>query len=196
MPSSPFAHVCMVVRDLDTAIKDWTKILRVLDPGQLEERIVKYDEFSSGDDAGMKWATFVNNYGTEIQFIQPGPGTPLGKRLDKVGEHVHHLCFSTDDLEGDMAKMGEDPKTQEWWDVCGPMQAPYPNRAEGEWWMTLREVFQRQISADTASRQDHDVIFDPLKKAVIDEAMNNHEWDSKAMDYLVSYSHGYLTENN
>ena len=66
MPSGPFAHVCMVVRDLDKAIEDWTKILRVLDPASLEERLVKYDEFSSGDDAGMKWATFVNNGGTEI----------------------------------------------------------------------------------------------------------------------------------
>lgn len=105
MPSSPFAHVCMVVRDLDKAVADWTKILRVLDPGQLEQRIVKYDEFSSGDDAGMKWATFVNDRSTEIQFIQPSPGTPMGRRLEKVGEHVHHLCFTTDDVPGAMDKL-------------------------------------------------------------------------------------------
>ncbi len=105
MPSGPFAHVCMVVRDLDKAIVDWTKILRVLDPAQLDQRIVKYDEFSSGDDAGMKWATFVNDHGTEIQFIQPAPGTPMGRRLDKVGEHVHHLCFATDDVPGAMEKL-------------------------------------------------------------------------------------------
>src|SRR3546814_20716434 len=64
--------------------------------------MVKYDEFSSGEDQGMKWATFVNDHSTEIQFIQPGPGTPLGDRLEKVGEHVHHLCFSTDDVPGAM----------------------------------------------------------------------------------------------
>lgn len=46
-----------------------------------------------------------------------------------------------DDFEGDMAKMAADPKTQEWWDVCKPMQEPHPNRADGEWWMTLEEVF-------------------------------------------------------
>ena len=105
MPSGPCAHVCMVVRDLEKAIEDWTKILRVLDPQSLEKRIVKYDEFSSGADAGMKWATFVNEYSTEIQFIQPAPGTPMGRRLDKVGEHVHHLCFATDDVPGAMAKL-------------------------------------------------------------------------------------------
>ena len=46
-----------------------------------------------------------------------------------------------DDFEGDMAKMAADPKTQEWWDVCSPMQVPHPDRAEGDWWMTLKEVF-------------------------------------------------------
>ena len=46
-----------------------------------------------------------------------------------------------DDFEADMAKMAADPKTQEWWSVCGPMQEPYPNRKPGEWWMTLEEVF-------------------------------------------------------
>src|SRR3546814_6717030 len=80
-------------------------MLGVLDPASLEKRIVKYDEFSSGEDQGMKWATFVNDHSTEIQFIQPGPGTPLGDRLEKVGEHVHHLCFSTDDVPGAMEKL-------------------------------------------------------------------------------------------
>ena len=68
MPSGPFAHVCMVAHDLDKAVEDWTKILRVLDPASLERRIVRYDEFSSGADAGMKWATFVNEHSTEIQY--------------------------------------------------------------------------------------------------------------------------------
>jgi methylmalonyl-CoA/ethylmalonyl-CoA epimerase len=105
MPSGPFAHVCMVVRDLDVAVEDWTKILRVLDPQSLEKRIVRYDEFSAGADAGMRWATFVNDHSTEIQFIQPAPGTPMGDRLEKVGEHVHHLCFTTDDVPGAMEKL-------------------------------------------------------------------------------------------
>src|SRR5277367_4190110 len=108
MPSGPFAHVCLLVKDLDQAIADWTKILGVLDPKSLDERIVKYDAFSSGQDQGMKWATFVANHNTEIQFIQPALGTPLGDRLEKKGEHVHHLCFTTDDVPGAMAKLGEE----------------------------------------------------------------------------------------
>ena len=45
----------------------------------------------------MRWATFVSDHGAEVQLIEPAPGTPLGRRLEKVGEHVHHICFTVDD---------------------------------------------------------------------------------------------------
>ena len=46
-----------------------------------------------------------------------------------------------DDFAGDMERMAADPKTQEWWAVCKPMQQPLPARQPGEWWTTMREVF-------------------------------------------------------
>jgi L-rhamnose mutarotase len=45
------------------------------------------------------------------------------------------------DFEADMAKMAADPKTQDWWKICGPMQQPLPTRAQGEWWARMEEVF-------------------------------------------------------
>ena len=96
MPSGPLAHVCLVVRDLDAAVEDWGKILGVLDPGQLEEQVVRYESFEGGDDR-MRWATFVSPHGAEMQFIEPAPDTPMGRRLEQHGEHVHHLCFTTPD---------------------------------------------------------------------------------------------------
>ncbi|CAO4363923.1 unnamed protein product [Caenorhabditis nigoni] len=51
-------------------------------------------------------------------------------------------------------------------------------------WDTLKEVFFRQINQDARTRKDHDPVFDPLKEAVIEEAMLTHGWDDKAMDYL------------
>lgn len=105
MPSGPFAHVCFLVNDLGQAINDWDKILTVLDPGQLIEPIVRYEDFASADDSGLRWATYVSEHGAEIQFIQPAPGTPLGKRLAKYGEHVHHLCFTTPDVPGSLARL-------------------------------------------------------------------------------------------
>jgi L-rhamnose mutarotase len=44
-------------------------------------------------------------------------------------------------FEDDMAKMAEDPKTQEWWDIMMPLQQPLETRQEGEWWAEMEEVF-------------------------------------------------------
>lgn len=45
------------------------------------------------------------------------------------------------DFEADAAKMAADPRTQEWWDVCMPCQAPLESRKKGEWWAMMEEVF-------------------------------------------------------
>ena len=45
------------------------------------------------------------------------------------------------DFAADAAKMAADPKTQEWWSVCMPMQAPLETRKAGEWWAEMEEVF-------------------------------------------------------
>jgi methylmalonyl-CoA/ethylmalonyl-CoA epimerase len=104
MPNAPFAHVCLLVEDLDRAIADWTTILGVLDPQQVAEPVVRYEDFEGGEDR-MRWATFVSDRGAEIQLIEPAEGTPLGRRLAKVGEHVHHVCFAVDDPEAAAARL-------------------------------------------------------------------------------------------
>lgn len=45
------------------------------------------------------------------------------------------------DYEADMAAMAADPRTQEWWAICKPMQAPLDTRKDGEWWAGMEEVF-------------------------------------------------------
>lgn len=156
MPSGPFAHVCLLVHDLDQSIEDWTKILRVLDPSQLEAPIVKYDTFGGGDDAGLRWAAFYSTSGTEIQLMQPAPGTPLYERLEKRGEHVHHLCFTTRDVPGTLEQLekegiqiptkelfyDEKESWQKWgWvsaksahGVLLEIAAPYESHNDGRWY--------------------------------------------------------------
>lgn len=41
----------------------------------------------------------------------------------------------------DMARMAADPTTQKWWALCKPCQIPLPNRADGDWWADMEEVF-------------------------------------------------------
>ena len=46
-----------------------------------------------------------------------------------------------EDFAGDMAKMAADPSTQKWWDLCKPSQTPVVDRAPGDWWSYIDEVF-------------------------------------------------------
>lgn len=97
MPNGPLAHVCFLVKDIEQAIEQWTTILSVLDPAQLEQPIVR-QHWESGDDV-MDSATFVNPNGCEIQLLSPvGSDGPVARRLAKYGEGVHHLCFTHPNL--------------------------------------------------------------------------------------------------
>jgi L-rhamnose mutarotase len=46
-------------------------------------------------------------------------------------------------FEADCDKMASDKTTQEWWDVCKPCHIPFDDRAEGEWWASMEEVFHQ-----------------------------------------------------
>jgi L-fuconate dehydratase len=49
--------------------------------------------------------------------------------------------YGGDNFAADMARMAADPKTQEWWQLTEPLQEPLLDRADDEWWATMREVF-------------------------------------------------------
>lgn len=153
MPSGPIAHISFLVNDLNKAIDDWTKILSVLDPRQLDRPIVRYDDFDGGGDK-MHWCTFVSDHGVEIQLMQPDPASKLGERLAKKGEHVHHICITTPTLEkslGELEAQGielagqisQDPDMpwQRWgWispksahGVLLEIAAPYETHDDGNW---------------------------------------------------------------
>ncbi|CAN5321090.1 L-rhamnose mutarotase [soil metagenome] len=54
---------------------------------------------------------------------------------------ISYFEYTGDDYDADMAAMAADPATQRWWAVCEPLQRPVTDRAEGEWWRELPEVF-------------------------------------------------------
>ena len=49
--------------------------------------------------------------------------------------------YDGDDFDADMAKMAADPNTQAWWDVVKPLMQPLDDRAEGEFWSDMEEVY-------------------------------------------------------
>lgn len=46
-----------------------------------------------------------------------------------------------DDFDADMAAMSAHQVNRDWWALTDPMQEPLPDRADGEWWKSIPEVF-------------------------------------------------------
>ena len=61
----------------------------------------------------------------------------------KDGYLFSYFEYIGKNYESDMAKMAADSITQEWWDVCMPMQEPLDTRKKGEWWAEMEEVFHQ-----------------------------------------------------
>ena len=49
--------------------------------------------------------------------------------------------YTGSDFKADMAKMGDDPKTKEWWKLTNPCQTRIPGTPEGDQWLTIQEVY-------------------------------------------------------
>ena len=63
-------------------------------------------------------------------------------KLDGAGYHLFsYFEYVGHDFDADMAMMAADPTTRKWWDACKPCQKPLDNRAEGQWWANMTEVF-------------------------------------------------------
>lgn len=52
-----------------------------------------------------------------------------------------YLEYTGDDLDADNAAIAASAATREWWAVCEPLQRPLADRAPGEWWKAIPEVF-------------------------------------------------------
>jgi len=65
--------------------------------------------------------------------------------LRRLPDGNHYLFsyfeYAGGDFAADMAHMAADPTTQKWWEVCMPCQEPLGDRAEGQWWAEMEEVF-------------------------------------------------------
>jgi L-rhamnose mutarotase len=65
--------------------------------------------------------------------------------LRKMPDGKHYLFsyfeYTGTDFAADGARMAADPVTQKWWSFCMPCQEPLPDRAQGEWWAGMDEVF-------------------------------------------------------
>lgn len=95
MARSMFDHVALLVADLDAAVRDYTEILRVLDPTEIREVVCDH---SIVDGCRVRWATFVKEDGGAcIQLIESE--LPKDRELlSGRGECIHHIAFCSPDV--------------------------------------------------------------------------------------------------
>jgi methylmalonyl-CoA/ethylmalonyl-CoA epimerase len=87
-------HVAIAVEQLDEAIRRFAEDLGL--------------DFKGTEDVhGAQTTTaFFPISGTQIELIHPlDGGGPVASYLEKRGPGLHHLCFRTDDIEADMARL-------------------------------------------------------------------------------------------
>jgi len=49
--------------------------------------------------------------------------------------------YTGTDFAADIDKMKAEPRMHDWWRMTDPMQSPFEQRGEGEWWAQMKPVF-------------------------------------------------------
>lgn len=90
------SHIGIAVKDLDKAIKTWTKLgLEVEGIETVESQKVRVAFLPIGKEV-------------RIELLEPtAEDSPIARFIEKKGEGIHHLALATDDVENEMKNMQE-----------------------------------------------------------------------------------------
>lgn len=89
-------HVGIAVRDLDESLKFYrdTLGLNVHAEATVEDQGVRAALLTIGE--------------SEIELLEPtSPEANMAKFLERKGEGLHHICFQTEDVDGDLEELKE-----------------------------------------------------------------------------------------
>jgi len=94
-------HVAILVKDLDPALKRFEEVL-----GLEGHEVVVVKGLEDGED--LVDTAFIDLGGVRLEVFAPAkPGGAMDRALAKRGEGLHHLCFSTTDLDGELRRLRE-----------------------------------------------------------------------------------------
>jgi methylmalonyl-CoA/ethylmalonyl-CoA epimerase len=84
-------HIGIAVRSLDEALKFYRDTLGLHVHAQ-----------DTVEDQGVR-AALLTIGGSEIELLEPTrPDSAVGRFLERRGEGLHHICFQTPDVDGDL----------------------------------------------------------------------------------------------
>lgn len=86
-PAVQLAHIGIAVRDLAGALPFYRDVLGL--------PVVPLDDADGASIAGLRAGHAL------VELLEPAAAdTPIGKFIDRRGPGIHHVCFSTTDLDG------------------------------------------------------------------------------------------------
>ena len=89
-------HIAVATADLQDAVRRFAEDLGLDLAGQADV------------PSQQTRTAFLPVSGTRIELITPMDGAgPVAKHLEKRGPGLHHLCFESDDLDADVARLRE-----------------------------------------------------------------------------------------
>ena len=89
-------HIGIAVKDIEETAKFYRDMLgmKFLGIEEVADQKVKVAFFEIGE--------------THIELVCPtSPESAVAKHLEKKGEGIHHICYATDDIEAELAKLKE-----------------------------------------------------------------------------------------
>ncbi len=90
-------HVGIAVKDLDTAVKTYGKLLNT--PCYKRE-VVESEKVTTA---------FFRVGSTKVELLSAaGSGSAIEKFLEKRGEGIHHIAFEVDDIEKELTRLADD----------------------------------------------------------------------------------------
>jgi methylmalonyl-CoA/ethylmalonyl-CoA epimerase len=90
-PSVRLSHIGIAVRNMSAALPFYRDVLGL--------PVVPLDNSDGANITGLAAGESL------VELLEPlAPETPIGKFIDRRGPGIHHVCFSTTDLDGAWAR--------------------------------------------------------------------------------------------
>jgi methylmalonyl-CoA/ethylmalonyl-CoA epimerase len=87
-------HIGILVGNLDEAIKLYVDCFDA-----------EVDKIETIPERGVKVAVLSLDQGTNLELLEPLPGSNMSRVLEKRGEGLHHITFEVDDVDKELSRL-------------------------------------------------------------------------------------------